>query len=163
MAISEPWVRINGQLHSLPNFQEKFGSNHFCWKCPKTQFWGPLTENLNSLQVPIHTLTLQSMNTQNRSTNYLWIYHGMHWTLCYRSKLFITLKSKDLDIPVAFKTIPDTPTKTHWSWAQFQKGQLSLCKTTRFSPLTSVLESFGHKCTPSYRPWVEAYTAQNSS
>jgi len=26
-------------------------------------------------------------------------------------------------------TIPDTPTKTHWSWAQFQKGQPTPCKT----------------------------------
>ena len=25
MAISEPWVRINGQLQGLHNFQEKFG------------------------------------------------------------------------------------------------------------------------------------------
>ena len=26
-----------------------------------------------------------------------------------------------------------------------------------FSPLTSGLESFGHKSTPSDRPWIEAY------
>jgi len=33
------------------------------WKCLKTQFWGPLTENLNPLQRPTHTLTL-SINTE---------------------------------------------------------------------------------------------------
>ena len=48
-----------------------------------------LSENLNPLQGPTHTLTPSSINTQNRSKNYVWIYHGMHWTLCYRSKLYI--------------------------------------------------------------------------
>ena len=57
------------------------------WKCPKTQFWGPLTSwKLNPLQGPTHTLTSSSINKQNRSKNYLWIYHSMHWTLYYKSK-----------------------------------------------------------------------------
>jgi len=35
MAILEPWVQINGQLQSLHNFQQKFGSNcSFCLKMP---------------------------------------------------------------------------------------------------------------------------------
>jgi len=37
------------------------------WKCPKTQFWGPLIENLNPLQDPTHTLTPSLINTLNRS------------------------------------------------------------------------------------------------
>jgi len=37
-----------------------------------------LTENLNPLQRPTHTLTSSSINTQNRSKNYVWIDHGMH-------------------------------------------------------------------------------------
>ena len=42
MAISETWVWINGQLQSLHNFQQKFGSNcSFCLKCLKTQFLRP--------------------------------------------------------------------------------------------------------------------------
>ena len=53
------------------------------WKC---QFWGPLTENLNPLQGPTHTLTPPSINTQNRSKNYVLIYHDMHWTHWYKSK-----------------------------------------------------------------------------
>jgi len=32
-------------------------------------------------------------------------------------------------LQVAFKKIPAHPLKTCWSWAQFQKGQPTLCKT----------------------------------
>jgi len=32
------------------------------------------------------------------------------------------------------KKIPDTPTKTRWSWAQFQKGQPTPNKTTYTFP-----------------------------
>jgi len=67
------------------------------WKSPKTQFWGLLANwKFEPSPWAPHTLTSSSINTQNSSKNYLWIYHGMHWTLCYRSKLSITLKSKDL-------------------------------------------------------------------
>ena len=119
---------------------------------------GPLTNwNLKPLQGPPHTLTPSSIRTPNRSKNYVWIYHDMHWPPSYRSKLSNTLKSKDMAI-LAFKKIPDTPTKTGWSWAQFQKGQPTPCKTIYcFSLLTSGLESFGHKSTPSDRPWIKAY------
>ena len=37
-----------------------------------------LTKNLNPLQGPTHTLTPPSINTQNRSKNYVLIYHDMH-------------------------------------------------------------------------------------
>ena len=37
-----------------------------------------LTENLNPLQGPTHTLTPPSISTQNRSKNYVLIYHDMH-------------------------------------------------------------------------------------
>ena len=157
MPISEPWVRTNGQLQSLHNFQQKFGSNcSFCLKCLKTQ------KNLNPLQRPTHTLTSLWINTQNRSKNYVWIYHGMHWTLRYRHKLSITLKSKNL-ATCGFQKIPDTPTKTHWSRAQFQKGQRTPCKTTYAFPhlplgsrvlATNLLPLPG----PALKP-----TAQNSS
>jgi len=36
--------------------------------------------------------------------------------------------------PWLSKKIPDTPTKTCWSWAQFQKGQPTPCKTTCVFP-----------------------------
>jgi len=73
----------------------------FCLKSTlKLNFWGPLTNWKFEPSPMAHTPT--SKNTQNRSKNYPWIYHGMHWSLCYRSKLSITLKSKDLAI-LAFK------------------------------------------------------------
>ena len=53
MAISEfePWVRINGQLQVYTTSNKNLGQTApSAWKCPKTQFWGPLTENLNPLQ-----------------------------------------------------------------------------------------------------------------
>ena len=39
----------------------------------------------------------------------------------------------------------------------FRKVSYPLQNYIRFSPLTSGLESFGHKSTPSDRPWIEAY------
>jgi len=71
-----------------------------------------LTENLNPLQRPTHTLTSSSINTHNRSKNYVWIYHGMHCTLHYRQKLSIILKSKDLatrGFQKKFQTHPPKP------------------------------------------------------
>jgi len=103
------------------------------WKCLKTQFWGPLTNWKFEPSPRAHThsdlVTNKHTEQVKKKTNYVWIYHGMHWTLCYRQKLSITLKSKGLATHMAFKKIPDTPTKTHWSQAQFQKGQPTPCKT----------------------------------
>ena len=60
-----------------------------------------------------------------------------------RSKLSITLKSKDL--------------ATHG----FQKNSLKPAEAEQnyvcFSSLTSGLESFDHKSTPFDRPWIKAY------
>ena len=155
MPIFKPWVWANGQLQSLCNFQQKFGSN--CSFSLKTQFWGPLTENLNPLQRPTHTLTSSSINTQNRSKNYVWIYHGMHWTLRYRQKLSITLKSKDL----ATRGFQKNSRHTHQNPLKpspvSERSAYPLQNYVCFSPLTSGLESFGHKSTPSDRPWIEAY------
>jgi len=53
------------------------------------------------------------------------------------------------------KKIPDSPTQT--DRAQFGKVTYPLQNYACFSPLTSGLESFGHKSTPSDRPWIEAY------
>ena len=107
------------------HFQQKFGLNcSFCLKMLNFEAF-QLTENLSPLQGPTHTLTPSSINTQNRSKNYLWIYHGLHWTQWYRWKFLPCWKSR-IWLPVVFKKFPDTCTKTHWSWAQFQKGILPL-------------------------------------
>jgi len=46
----------------------------------------------------------------------------------------ISVKSKDLAICDSQRKIPDTPTKTSWSQAQFQKGQPTSCKTMHAFP-----------------------------
>ena len=61
-------------------------------------------------------------------------------------------------LPVALKkkiqTHPPKPTEAKPS---FRKVSLSPAKQCMLFPLTSRLESFGHKTTPSDRPWIEAY------
>jgi len=70
----------------------------------------------------------------------------------------ITLKSKDL-ATCCFQKIQDTPTKTRWSRTQFlERSAYPLQNYLHFSLLTSALESFGHKSTPSDRTWIEAYS-----
>ena len=64
--ISKPWGQTNGQLHSFNKSWCQTAASG--WKCPKTQFWDPLTNwNLNPFQGPTHTLTQSSIHTQNRS------------------------------------------------------------------------------------------------
>jgi len=58
---------------------------------------------------------------------------------------FLTLKAR-IGYPWISKK---NSRRTHWSQAQFQKGQPTPCKSMHASPLTSGLESFGHKSTPS--------------
>ena len=145
MAISKPWVRTSGQLPSLHNSQQ----NNYWVKlllllesALKLNFEAlELTENLNPL------LTPSSINTQERSKNYGWIYHGMHWSLSLRSKLSTTQKSKDLTT-LTFQTHPPKPSEVKLS---FRKVSLPPAKLRCFSPLTPGFESFGHKCTPSDR------------
>ena len=69
-----PFIRIHGSeiaIPETPTFNKRLGQTApSAWKCPKTQSWGPLTENLNPLQGPTHTLTLSSINTQIKKTTY---------------------------------------------------------------------------------------------
>jgi len=55
---------------------------------------------------------------------------------------------------IKFKTHPPKPAEVEPS---FRKVSLLLQNYVCFSPLTSELESFGHKSTPSHRPWIEVY------
>ena len=58
------------------------------WKCPKTQSWGPLTnwKFEPSPRSPTHSVPISNKHTE-QVKNYVWIYHGMHWSPNYRSKL----------------------------------------------------------------------------
>jgi len=73
MAISKPWLRINGQLQSLHNFHKIWVKLHLQLEnALKLNFEAfQVTENLNPLQGS--TLTATPL-----SKNYVWIYHGMH-------------------------------------------------------------------------------------
>jgi len=74
-----------------------------------------------------------------------------------QAKLSITLKSKDLatrGFPKKFQTHTPNPAEAELS---FRKVSPPPAKLRMLSQLTSGLESFGHKSTPSDRPWIEAY------
>ena len=86
------------------------------WKGHRTQCWGLLTENLNPLQRPTHTLTSSSINTQNRSKNHVWIYHGISiariW-LHVDFKKFQTHPPKPAEAEPSFRKVSLPPAKPH--------------------------------------------------
>ena len=97
MAISNHEYRQMGNFNVYATFNKSLGQTApSAWKCLKTQFWGPLTNWKFEPSPKAHTHSDLIINKHTGQKNYLRIYHGMHWTLCYRQKLSITLKSKDL-------------------------------------------------------------------
>ena len=157
MAISEPWVRTNGQLQSLHNFQQKFGSNcSFCLKMPKTQFWGPLTNWKFEPSPKAHTHSDPFINKHTEQVKKIRILLSWHAFIKLQAKTCYHTEKQGFGYPWLSKKIPDTPTKTHWSWAQFSvRSAYPLQNYVCFSP--GLVESFGHKSTPSDSPWIEAY------
>ena len=83
-----------------------------------------LTENLNPLQGP----PAQSNPIINKQTeqvkNYGWIYHGMHWTLCLRSKP-LHWKAR-IWLSKKFQTQPPNPLKS----SPVSERSAYPCKTT---------------------------------
>jgi len=76
-------------------------------------------------------------------------WHGLNCELQVKT---ITLKSKDL-ATLAFKkfqTHPQDPLKS----SPVLERSAYLLQTTHFPLLTSELESFGHRSTPSDKPWI---------
>ena len=71
-------------------------------------------------------------------------------------KLSITLKMR-----IGYHGFPKNSRHTHQNWLKsspvWERSAYSLQNYVCFSLLTSGLESFGHKSTPSHRPWIEAY------
>jgi len=90
MAISKPWVWINGQLQSLPKFQ--LGQTApSAWKYNK--IWGPPTNwKFKPSPKPPPTHTLITSSTQNKLNKWERIYRGMHWG----PEPTATLKGEDL-------------------------------------------------------------------
>ena len=126
------------------------------WKCLKTQFWAPLTNWKFEPSSKAHTHSDPIINKHTEKVKILRM--DLSWHALNSVRQAKTLSHSD-NLWLSNKKNPHPPTKTRWNQAQFQKGQLTPCKTTYvcFSPLTSELESFGHKSTPSERPWIEVY------
>jgi len=67
---------------------------------------------------------------------------------------------------LASKNISDTPTKPTEAEVSFRKVSVPPAKPCMFFPAHLWVRKFGHKSTPSDRPWIEAYcpkfyTAEN--
>ena len=86
------------------------------WKCPKTQFWGPLTSWKFEPSPRPHAPTI---NTQNRSKNYVLIFHDMHLTWCYRSETLYHTEKQGFGYPgfqIKFKKHPPKPAEVEHSF-----------------------------------------------
>ena len=70
----------------------------------------------------------------------------------------ITLKSKDLATCCFQKNSRHTYQNPLKPIPVSERSAYPLQNYIHFSPLTSALESFGHKSTPSDRTWIEAYS-----
>ena len=124
------------------------------WRCPKTQFWGPLTnwEFEPSPRPPTHSDPI--INKHTEQVKKLWIYHGMHWPPCY----ILTQWNARIGYPgfpkKKFQTHPPKPAKVIPFSA---KVSLHPAKLRMFFPTHPWGESFGNESTPSDGPWIEAY------
>ena len=78
----------------------------------------------------------QYIHRSGQKTTYLWIYHGTHWTLCYRWKLYHTEKQGFgyTWLSKKFQTHPPKPAKAEPS---FRKVSLPPAKLRMLFPLTS--------------------------
>jgi len=58
---------------------------------------------------------------------------------------------------VAFQKFQTHPTKPAEAKPSFREVSLPPAKLRMFFPAHLWVRDFGHKCTPSHRPWNEAY------
>ena len=128
------------------------------WKCLKTQFWGPLTnwKFEPSSKAPTHSDLIINKHTEQVKKLHMDLsWHVLNSTL--QAKTLSHWKAR-IWLPVAFKkkfrhTYQNPLRLSPVSEMSAYPLQNYIC----FSPLTSGLESFGHKSTPSDRPCIEAY------
>ena len=124
----------------------------------KTQFWGPLTNWKFEPTPSPHTHSDPIINKHTERVKKLCMdlsWHALnsdtgqnslsHWKQGFGNPWFSKPK---------FQTHAIKPTETEPS---LRKVSLPLQNYVCFSPLTSGLESFGHKSTPSDNPWIEVY------
>ena len=125
-----------GHFEVYTTFTERLGQTApSAWKCPKTQIWGPLTNGkFEPSSRALHTPTI---NTQNRSKNYIWISHDIQ---CYRSKLSITLISKDLATHGFWISVISPPQLKRVFWCmKATHGRMEVFLTEVLMCLTEVL------------------------
>ena len=97
-------------------------------KCLKTQFWGPPTNWKFEPCPKAHThsdLIINKHTEQVKKPRMDLSWHALNSTLQAKT-LYHTEKQ---GLGYLWPKNPDTPTKTRWSRAQFQKGQPTPCKT----------------------------------
>ena len=100
-----------GNFKVFTTFNQSLGQTATsAWKCLKTQFWGPLTNWKFERSPKAHTHSDLIINKHTEQVKkYVLIYHGMHWTLHYRKKLYHTEKQ-------GFQTHPPKPTEAEPSF-----------------------------------------------
>ena len=92
---------------------------------------------MNSLQGPTHTLTHHQL--QNRSKHCTLLYHGIHSSQSYRSKISVTLKTR-----IWLPCLQNFSTHTR----QFQIGQPTPSKTTHAFPHSPLLTNWKFEPSP---------------
>jgi len=115
MAISKPWIRINWQLQSQHNFQQNLGQTApSAWKCPKTQFWGPLTNwKLEpSPSPPTHSdPTINKHTEQVKKITYWFKFFSTR--ACGAQSLVLCVNQKRPLQPLFFGQVPRTSDEGH--------------------------------------------------
>ena len=103
------------------------------WKCLKTQFWGPLTNwkfepspRAHTHSDPIIIINKHTEQVKKLPMDLSW--HALNSML--QAKTLYHTEKQGFGYLCLSKKILDTPTKTHWSRAQFQEGHPTPCKTT---------------------------------
>ena len=157
MPSSEPWVWTNRQLQSLHNLGQTAPS---AWKCPKTQFWGPLTENnIWTLSKPhTHSDPIINKHTEQvkKKLRMDLSWHALNSTL--KAKTLYHTEKQGLGYPwLSEKNSRHTHQNPLKPSPVSERSAYPLQNYVCFSSLTSGLESFGHKSTTSDRPWIETY------
>jgi len=139
---------LYGNLQTMSTqLSTKFGqAAPSVWKCPKTQFWGPLT-NSNFAKAPPNFDPIA--NKQTEQTKKLQMDMDLSWH-ALRSRIQVRTHSHAEKQGFGYRWLNST--HTYWSWAKFQKGQHMRCKISdAFSRLISRLD---HKSTCP-RLWIK--------
>ena len=128
------------------------------WICPKTQFWGPLASWKFEPSPRPHTHSDPIINKHTERVKKLRL--DLSWyalTSQLQVKLSNTLKRQGFGYPGFQKN----SRHTHQNWLKLspvsERSAYPLQNYVCFSPLTSGLESFGHKSAPSHRPWIRPW------